>query len=179
MELWTDVAGKHLRLRTANEDDAEFILSLRLDPELSRFINETDPSIEKQRAWIRQRREAPDDYHMIIQTHDRRRLGTIAVYNIDAVDNTFEWGRWIIHRAAPFYTALESALLCYQLAFVDLRLATAIFGTNKQNTRVISFNLKLGAKVCRTTTDAVWFRFTKEDFVRIKPRYKRYIDDAG
>ena len=49
MLLNDKLIGKRKLLRSVVEDDAEFILSLRLNPDLNGFINTTDLSVEKQR----------------------------------------------------------------------------------------------------------------------------------
>ncbi len=44
-------------VRFVEESDAEFILSLRTDPKLSRYLHATDNDVEKQRQWIRKYKE--------------------------------------------------------------------------------------------------------------------------
>ena len=46
------VLGKNINLRLASENDAAFILELRLNPLLNKYIGQTDPSLEKQKEWI-------------------------------------------------------------------------------------------------------------------------------
>ncbi|MFH1958630.1 MAG: GNAT family N-acetyltransferase [bacterium] len=175
MKLNKKINGPHIQLRTATEDDAEFILSLRLDPLLSRYIGKTDTSIEKQRRWLREKIEKKDDYHMIIETLKGQYLGVIALYNIDSQNKTFEWGRWIIKPDAPTYTAVESALLCYFLGFKILKLERSVFGVMKENVKTISFHKKFGASVIREEPVSIWFEYTKEYFEKTTQRYKRFI----
>jgi hypothetical protein len=56
-------------VRLANEDDSEFILSLRTNEKLSRFIHSTDNDLEKQREWMRNykiREANGEDYSLSI-----------------------------------------------------------------------------------------------------------------
>jgi len=50
--------GLHVRL--VNEDDAEYILNLRTDHKLGRFLSKTVNDLEVQKQWIRdyKKREA-------------------------------------------------------------------------------------------------------------------------
>jgi RimJ/RimL family protein N-acetyltransferase len=124
-------------------EDAEFILSLRLDPELSRFINETSPSVENQEAWIHEYLRRAGDYYFIIeQASSHIPVGTIAVYSLDAENRHAEWGRWIIQPPHP--AAVESALLIYQVAFEILQLEEVYCRTLTDNRPVVSFHNSCG-----------------------------------
>jgi len=179
MRLKDNIAGKHVLLRTAEEADAEFILKLRLNPKLNKFLNETDPSVEKQKAWISAKQRDPNDYHMIIQGLDGAALGVIAVYDIDYKEKTFEWGRWIIAENAPYYAAIESALLVYHLAFDILNLELALFGVQLQNAKVISFHKQCGAKITKEDEKGAYFSFSKKDFSAFSKRYKKFLPGAS
>jgi len=168
------LVGKHIVLRIAREDDAEFILKLRLDPALNKFLHETDPSVEAQRAWIKMKQGEDNDYHMIIEDKSGKRLGTVAVYNIKG--KTFEWGRWVISKTAPFYAAIESAVLVYDFAFNELLLEKSIFDANNQNKNVVRFHKEFGARVMKEDEKATWFVVEKEDFKKALVKYKRFYD---
>ena len=64
-----EVINKYgLHARMVREDDAAFILSLRTDPKLSRFIHPTENDEEKQRAYLqgyKERELAGKDYYFI------------------------------------------------------------------------------------------------------------------
>jgi RimJ/RimL family protein N-acetyltransferase len=175
MKLKNNITGTHIRLRTATEDDAQFILDLRLNPKLNKYLTKTDPSVEKQKEWLRAKLYQENDYHMIIESLKGEPLGVVAVYNINPLGKTFEWGRWIVKPEAPKFTGLESALLCYELAFDHLGLQKAIFGVMHENERVISFHRRFGATIVREDPDGPWFEFTKEDFEKVREKYLRFI----
>ena len=88
------ITGKNSNLRIASENDADFILELRLNPLLNRFIGETDPSVEVQKQWIKKTFESEHDFHFIIEDKNSVPAGTIAVYGIDYNKSIAEWGRW-------------------------------------------------------------------------------------
>lgn len=164
MKLAEPLRGRHVRLRTAEPEDAEFVLSLRLDPELGKYLKPTDPSVEHQRAWIAAKQTAPDDYHLIIEGLDGTPYGVIALYDI--VGDTFCWGRWIIARQAPVQAALESMLLLYWFAFRDLGLREAHFPVQRENRRVIAYHEQLGAQRIGEDESYLHFRYTRDEFDR-------------
>ena len=164
MILTDSIVGKSIRFRTGEPSDAEFVLSLRLDPELSRFLKPIDPSVENQRDWIEAKKTQPDDYHMIIESHEGERYGVIALYNVRS--DTFDWGRWVISKEAPRHVAFESTLFLYQFGFVTLGLDKAIFEVRKGNDKVIAYHKSYGATIVREDKTYVWFMYTRGQFLR-------------
>ena len=54
--------------RFVNESDAEFIVKLRTDPVLGKWIHSTDSDIENQKQWLREYKERERnglDYYFI------------------------------------------------------------------------------------------------------------------
>ena len=175
MKLSEPLRGACVTLRTALEEDAEFMLELRMDPRNGRFLSPTHPDPEQQRAWIRGRLAAEDDYACVIEDAAGQRIGTIALYHINRGAGTCEWGRWILAPGAPALAALESAMLIYRFAFFDLGLKRAEFGVMGENTRVISFHRGMGARPVAETDVGVHFHFLPEDFAAACRKYGRRL----
>ena len=47
------IYGNNIDLRPVEIDDAEFILSLRIDPKLNQYLSPVENDLEKQREWIK------------------------------------------------------------------------------------------------------------------------------
>ena len=78
-----DRYGLHVRL--VREGDAEFIVRLRTDELLGRYIHATANDVEKQREWIKeyQKREASGkEYYFIFETSAGNPLGVYRLYEI-------------------------------------------------------------------------------------------------
>ena len=59
-----------LHVRFVREEDAEFILKLRLDPQNARFIHDTNPSVIEQKKWISQykrREQMGGEYYFLFE----------------------------------------------------------------------------------------------------------------
>lgn len=172
------IEGYGFRLRPVTLDDAEFIVELRSRPEATRYLNLVSPEGEKQRAWLQAYFERPDDYYFIIESlQGKRPEGTIGVPEVDTVNRTAEWGRWILVPGS--LGAIESALLIYRVAFDVLGLDMVYCRTVKENAKVVSFHTSCGLETHATlpgycqigdrTYDAVEQRLTRENWGRVEP----------
>lgn len=133
--------GRFVGLRSVEERDAEFVLSLRLHPEFSRYLHSTSPSLVGQIEWIRRQRISDGDYYFVIETlSDQHKVGLIGLYN--CIGTSGEFGRWI----CPFNSvwALESALLIYEFAFF-LSFKKVYSYVLEQNLRSLNFYRRFGA----------------------------------
>ena len=137
------------RLRPVKLEDAAFIVALRTDPLLNRFVHETSARVEEQVAWLERYFERPGDYYFIVETTDSfEPQGTVGLYNTRSESNCGEWGRWILKRGSM--AALESAWLIYEAGFSKLRFAELCSRTLAENQAVISFHDSFGASRAAT-----------------------------
>ena len=75
--------GIHVRL--VDEGDAEFIVMLRTDSRLGKYISSTDNDVDKQKNWIKaykSREIAGLEYYFIFEKPLGNRLGVSRIYNI-------------------------------------------------------------------------------------------------
>jgi RimJ/RimL family protein N-acetyltransferase len=143
-----DAEGIAYRLRPVELSDAPFIVALRHTEELDRFLHPISPNVGDQEAYIRSYYERAGDYYFVIErTRDRSPEGTVALYNVDELVRSGEWGRWIVRRGSM--AAVESAWLIYRVAFSQLELERVYCRTVAENARVISFHDSCGLRVQR------------------------------
>lgn len=132
------------RLRPVTLGDAAFIVALRTDPLLGRYLHETSSRVEDQVAWLERYFERPDDYYFIVEDaksgepHGAIGINEIAKHNAGA-----QWGRWVLKRASM--AAVESVWLICEVGFSKLQLASISSRTLVENPRVISFHDSFGA----------------------------------
>lgn len=138
------LAGAAFRLRPIREDDAAFILALRRNPALSRYLHATPPGEDAQRAWLARYYERAGDYYFVIeQLRSGEPEGLISLYDIDLEERgAGEWGRWILRPSS--LAAIESAWLIYRFAFDDLDLRCVYCRTVADNAAVVSFHDSCG-----------------------------------
>jgi len=157
--------GIRFGLRPIADEDAEFIHTLRIDAELSRYLHPISPDLAAQRTWLAEYYERPDDYYFcIVDEVSAEREGAISLYNVDPKTGTAEMGRWILRRGS--LAATESALLIYTVGFEELALNRVYCRTVSANEAVVSFHRSCGLKVTaeseQVTLRGVTYRITEQ-----------------
>lgn len=144
-----DRKGGAVRLRLATSEDAELILSLRLDPGRNGYISSTSKSLEDQRQWMQaymKRFIAGFEAYFIIQ-FGAEDVGTVRLYDYRTEEDSFCWGSWIIRSGVPDLAAFSTPLMVYDLGFEHLGFSSAHFDIRKANTAVWKFEEMLGAEL--------------------------------
>lgn len=137
------IDGRRHRLRPIRLDDAKYIIWLRSQQKNSKFIHSTSKSIIKQQEWLESYFERDDDYYFAVeQISDSRTVGLISIYNLNRINWSAEWGRWIIEKRG--YASAESVKLIYTCAFEILKLKTLYSRTMASNRQVVRFHDKCG-----------------------------------
>lgn len=169
--------SKTIRLRLVEENDAAFILNLRLDEKYNQFLSDVTPDLQAQIDWIHSYKndeEAGNQYYFIIERLNGKPCGTIRVYDIK--DNSFCWGSWILNEDKTRYSAIESALLIYEFGFNYLKLERSHFEVVKGNGKVISFHKKFGAKIISEDDENCYFNITSLEVDCVK---KQFAENLG
>jgi RimJ/RimL family protein N-acetyltransferase len=137
------IDGLAFRLRPIDDSDATFVINLRSDPGLSRFMHATPLSIENQLSWQAHYYERPGDWYFVLERRcNRRPEGLVSLYDHDTQQRCAEWGRWILRPNS--LGAVESAWLIYRCAFEQLNLSEVYCRTVADNQSVVSFHDSCG-----------------------------------
>jgi RimJ/RimL family protein N-acetyltransferase len=132
------------RLRPVALDDAPFIVALRMDPLLNRYLHEISPRVEDQISWLERYFLRPGDYYFIVEDADSGEpQGAIGIYEVAKDASGAEWGRWILKRGSM--AALESGCLIYEVGFSTLQLTSLSCRTLGDNSGIVSFHDSFGA----------------------------------
>jgi len=135
--------GVFVNLRSVKESDAEFILQMRLDEKLNKYLNPTPPGIENQKEWIRSQQSRKGDFYFIV--NDNKSGNSIALASIyDIEGSNAEFGRWISRGNAV--QNIETVLLLHDFAFNVLKMETVSTHVVKENKSVINFWKRFGAE---------------------------------
>ena len=136
--LWPrEISGANYSLRSVHLGDEFDILEMRLDTEISRFLNPTTESFH--RVWIREQIDKENDYYFAIQSlSDDHVAGYIGLYDIH--DSMGEWGRWVVPNNPA--AAIESLRLILDFGF-SLGLREIYCRTDSSNLRVLRLHNSL------------------------------------
>lgn len=173
--------GFAFRLRPISDEDAEFILQLRSDPELNTFLHSTPISLDYQLNWLARYYERSGDWYFILERRcDSKPEGLISLYDHNTQQRCAEWGRWILGRRS--LAAVESAWLIYRCAFEQLNLRKVYCRTVADNKSVVSFHDSCGISdrillsdhfnLNGRTLDAVEHRVDESAWKLMEPRLK-------
>lgn len=158
-----NLTSKSILMRLVEEQDAEFILSLRLNQNLNTFLSKVNADVEAQSNWIRHYKEDEakgKQYYFIVERLDGIRCGTVRLY--DFTEDSFSWGSWILNNDKTRYAAIENAFLVYEFGFDVLGFNKSHFEVMKGNDRVIAFHEKLGAIRVNEDDTNIYFEINKD-----------------
>lgn len=168
-----------LFVRLVNENDSQFIINLRTDPNLSKYINATENDIERQINWIRDykiREKNGKDYYFIYSKNGEY-IGLNRIYNINGKVGTS--GSWVCKPNIPFELTWLTVVIIREIFFEILDLDIDIFDTRKENKKVIRMHHLLGAHKIYENEIDVFHYLTKDDFKISKPKFLQYINYKG
>lgn len=162
--------------RFVNEDDAEFIVRLRTNPKLGRFINSTDNDVEKQRQWIRDYKVREDsglDYYFIFGLKDGTMLGVSRIYCI--TDKSFDTGSWVFDPGAPFGAAFLGNMITHEMAYDLFPDKVHLHDIKKSNKNVLRYAKQFNPKVISETEDSFRFQDDRDNFYEAEKAILRKI----
>jgi len=163
------VAGAHLVLRNATVADAEFILSLRLDPQKSRHLAVTSSRLEDQIAWLRNYESATNQAYFIVCDTSGRPIGCLRLY--DPIGESYCWGSWLMVSGLSPLASIEANMVVYAygrwLGFREARL-----DVRRDNVAVWRFHERFSGAVRVRATELDYFYVLGEE--RIETLLARY-----
>ncbi len=174
--------GYAFRLRPITDNDAAFVVELRSNPQLNRYLHAVSNRIEDQLAWLARYYECANAYYFVIERRtDGMPEGAIGLYDIDKTTGSGEWGRWILRPNS--LAAVESAYLIYCTAFEQLGLSSVYCRTVSDNDKVVSFHDSCGITERRILPqhfeldgnrhDAIEHHVDLSSWTGIKPRLEK------
>lgn len=166
------IVGRTIVFRDATVDDADFILSLRLDENKSKYLNPTSSDLELQIKWLLNYRTSSDQAYFIIE-YLGERIGVVRLY--DGCGLSFCWGSWILVSEAPIHAAIESALIVYYFGIDYLGFESSHFDVRKENEKVWRFHERFGA--VRVSEDELnyFYKISKDSIIKSQSKYRKFL----
>ena len=140
MYLDYKLEGRYVTLRSVEESDAEFILSVRNDPRISKYLPPLNVTVEQQRQWISKQRADKDSFYFLMESPMGEALGSISVYDIS--DGTAETGRFCSFGDPA--SNIESCIILNDFCFDVIGIKTIHIWVYENNKPVISLNQSFG-----------------------------------
>jgi hypothetical protein len=130
-----------LNFRLVTEDDAEFIVRLRTDKKLARYISHTDNSVANQVNWIKnykRREEEGKEYYVLFEDAQTGPLGVFRLYKIEG--DHFTAGSWLVKPDSEEFAALKSDLFLLIFGFEDLKMNRCFIDVRKDNKKLVRYH---------------------------------------
>lgn len=156
---------KKLEFRLVSIEDSEFILEIRKNPQLNRYISETNITVKEQIKWIekyKQREKQKKEYYYLI-IYNKIKYGTLRIYNIK--NNKAVWGSWILKPERPEGLAVFSACESFKICFEKLGLEKIFLEVNKENLKAIYLYEKMGFKKINEDEKEIFYFLDKKTFL--------------
>lgn len=150
--------GNLIDLRLVKESDAKFIMNLRTNENISRFISLTSVNINEQIQWIKNyklREEKKEEFYFIVENKNGLSCGTVRIYNINYKSKETTWGSFILDKIRPEGASSEVIDLSLNFISKELKLEKVYLDVRKENYKAIHI-------------------YEKNKFIRIKEDDKNY-----
>ncbi len=157
-----------LKVRFVNENDADFILSLRSNPNRTKYMITLDDDIESQRRWIQEykkREKEGFDYYFIYSNVENKPIGLNRISQINYIEKTAKASSWITVEGL-IYETFKISTIHSEIAFNLLDLNTLRFEVHKNNKGLIKAYKNLDHKNPDNGKDFVLYSVTKSDFIK-------------
>ena len=171
-----EIIGKYVKIRSIREDDARVALDMRLDPK-SKYFSKVPNDLEREIKWIKNIREKPNDYFLMVTDLDNNPIGNVGIYEI-------ENKRAHIGRILNFGNAIqgfEMYILTIRFAFDNLGLEELWGDTDIENTTAIRYTEMFGFEYAPPYYDKesdrtiLICKLNKEQFYPAEEKIKRMI----
>lgn len=155
-----------LDVRLVKEEDVDYILSLRTNKHLARFIHHTDNNRENQIKWIQnyKLREQEGREYYFIYFFNGIPVGLNRIYNIFDYYGTI--GSWICNPGNETEVSLATYILMFDLLFGHIKLDITIFDVRKENKHVWKLHKMLGAQSVGESDVDYYFTLNKDTYYK-------------
>ena len=166
------IIGSLITLRDVEIKDAKFILELRQNEELNKYISLTSTSLVNQEEWLKNysvRKENKKEYYFIIFNNETKvECGTVRLYDIDLERKESTWGSFILGKNRPNMASYEVVNLSLNFAFNKLDLNLIKLEVKKENEKAIHIYKKIGFEFINEDLENQYYEINKKKFKEIK-----------
>ncbi len=170
-----DRYGLHVRL--VCEEDAEFIVSLRTDEKLARYLHATDDSVDKQVEWIKQykiREASGEDYYFIYEK-DGQTIGVNRIYDIKYEQEQVTAGSWICKSDGML--SIYTIMILRDIIFDLMGAKYDYFDVRKGNKKVQRLHEMCGANKVSSDELNYYYCLTSDAYKQNKEQILKLIKD--
>lgn len=175
------VEGIFVNLRSVRVEDANFILTLRNNRIISKYLPPLNVTTEQQQSWIKEQRVDNNSFYFIIEDRFLKTdIGTISIYNIEG--NHSECGRFC--SLGNFIQNSEAAILLGDFIFENLNLDYLDIWVYKDNKLGRAYDEFLGCvwegeKIDKRCKPYLYGKLFRENYEIMSKEIKRKIKNLS
>ena len=127
-------------IRLVEEEDASFIVGLRNNPKLNRYLSQTSASVDNQINWIRNykiKEKNNEEFYFIVFENGLRK-GLYRLYHINSA--SFTIGSWLFDSCENKNLPILTDLLMGDIGIYGLNKPVLLFDVRKDNRKVIRYH---------------------------------------
>lgn len=162
--------NKEFVFRLVDVDDAEFILSLRTDENLSKFLSKTKNDIHEQQKWIKkykEREKQGQEYYIIcVDESKNEKLGLYRIYNLS--EKGFETGSWLFKSKTNSNISVFTDLFLRNIFFSKFGYEHCFFEVIKGNDKVLKYHMMFRPMLIEEDGKRLYFKLSRENFEKHK-----------
>lgn len=136
------LAGNWVRLRIAEESDAEFTLAIRQEGVNTEHMPKLTVNMEQQRTWLKAQKESNDCYFFVVERLNGERIGTFSLYNIRG--SQAETGRLILQ--GNQMETVETCVLFHDFVFGKAGITYVSSEIEADNIPAMGLSLRFGGE---------------------------------
>lgn len=175
--LKTGIERYGIKFRFVEVEDAEFILGLRNDARLGKFLSKTSNALSDQENWIekyKEREKLDEEFYFVVEDLTRTRYGVTRISELKE-GTAFELGSWLFSRESPSGMAIKADIIAKEIGFDQLGFKTCKFNVRRENTSVLNYHLRYLPTIVEETDLDIFFNLSKENFNTGKKRFLKFL----
>jgi len=162
--------------RFVEEEDASFILNLRLDNRLGRFLSPTNSDLSKQKQWINQyknrEKKEQEFYFIFCDKQTNIQYGVNRIYNIEG--SSFEVGSWLFNHNSPEGLSILADLSSRDYAFDVTDANFCKFDVRKENKNVVAYHKRFSPELIGEDPLNYYFKLEKEKYRKYRNQLLKF-----
>ena len=164
-----DIMGKNFDVyrRFAEVRDAAFILRLRQDEKLGRFLSVTNPDVSVQEKWLEQYKTREGNkqefYFVFCRGETHKPYGVNRIYNLD--QKSFEVGSWLFSDESPEGLSVLADLSSRDYAFSVLNAEYCRFEVRKENRSVVNYHKRFRPELTGEDESNYYFKLERDKYM--------------
>jgi len=158
-----------IKPRFVEKEDAAFILKLRTDSKLGRYLSATVNNVKKQEEWIekyKEREHSKQEFYFLFENKEIK-FGVSRIYNLDAV--SFEAGSWLFSQKSPEGVSILADLFTRDFVFNNIpSMEFCRFEVRKENKPVVNYHKRFNPELFNEDNLNFYFRLNRDNYFKFR-----------